>query len=172
MPLLPTAYNRCRSDAKFLEYAAAGVAGIYADLEPYRGSIVHGETGLLYRTSADLGRCLDRLYEESVLRQRIRRQAHAHVQEYRRWSDNIGVRLSWYRRLLPDSGQATSLPAMTPSAVREGDYWQLQPEEPERQLLQVRNKADVAEATSQLAAVLERHPQYLAALQRQAAVAQ
>jgi len=34
-PLLPTKYNKGRSDVKFLEYASCSVAGIYQNLEPY-----------------------------------------------------------------------------------------------------------------------------------------
>ena len=33
-PLLPTEYNRCRSDVKYLEYAAKGVTGIYSNIGP------------------------------------------------------------------------------------------------------------------------------------------
>jgi len=34
-PLLPTTYNRCRSDSKFLEYAAHRVLAVCSDLEPH-----------------------------------------------------------------------------------------------------------------------------------------
>lgn len=33
--LLPTEYNRCRSDVKFLEYASHSVAPLLQDLDPY-----------------------------------------------------------------------------------------------------------------------------------------
>jgi len=46
-PLLPSDYNSCRSDVKFLEYASQGVAGIYADLEPYRGIVVDAKRAVL-----------------------------------------------------------------------------------------------------------------------------
>jgi glycosyltransferase involved in cell wall biosynthesis len=36
-PLCDTAFNRAKSNIKALEYAASGVAGVYADLPPYRG---------------------------------------------------------------------------------------------------------------------------------------
>ena len=45
-PLLPTEFNRCRHDAKFLEYAATGSAPLCSGLPTYRGSIRDGETGL------------------------------------------------------------------------------------------------------------------------------
>src|SRR4029079_5850990 len=53
-PLLPTAYNRGRSDVKFLEYAASGVAGIYARLDPYQHSVEDGRTGLLFSSDSEL----------------------------------------------------------------------------------------------------------------------
>src|SRR5205085_9923767 len=108
-PLLPTAYNRCRSDVKFLEYAAQGAAGIYADLEPYRAGVVPGETGLLYRDEADFVRCLDLLAGDAALRRRIRAQAHAHVAGRRRLDDHIEERLAFYRRLLPGSPRGPAL---------------------------------------------------------------
>src|SRR5262249_58233502 len=58
-PLLPSDFNRARSDLKYLEYAAHGVAGVYADLEPFRGSVRDGETGLLFRTGPEMLRHLD-----------------------------------------------------------------------------------------------------------------
>jgi len=60
-PLLPTQYNKGRSDVKFLEYASCGVAGIYQNLEPYRQSVKHCETGLLFSTPEELIERLDQL---------------------------------------------------------------------------------------------------------------
>lgn len=47
-----TKYNRCKSNIKWLEYSAAGIVGVYSDLEPY-ASIRHGETGLKVTNTAD-----------------------------------------------------------------------------------------------------------------------
>lgn len=46
-PLADTPFNRCKSNIKWLEYSAYARAGIYSDLEPYRGSVQHGKTGML-----------------------------------------------------------------------------------------------------------------------------
>lgn len=46
-PLEDNRFNRAKSHIKWLEYAACGIAGIFADLEPYRDHVRHGETGLL-----------------------------------------------------------------------------------------------------------------------------
>jgi 2-polyprenyl-3-methyl-5-hydroxy-6-metoxy-1,4-benzoquinol methylase/glycosyltransferase involved in cell wall biosynthesis len=51
-PLLDNTFNRCKSNIKWLEYSAAGIAGIYSDLPPY-ACIRHGETGLLAENTAE-----------------------------------------------------------------------------------------------------------------------
>jgi len=47
VPLADNAFNRAKSNIKWLEYSACGIAGVYADLEPYRACVRQGETGLL-----------------------------------------------------------------------------------------------------------------------------
>ncbi|GFK92944.1 hypothetical protein NNJEOMEG_00772 [Fundidesulfovibrio magnetotacticus] len=44
-PLADNPFNRCKSAVKWLEYSAAGAAGIYADLPPY-ARVRHGVTGI------------------------------------------------------------------------------------------------------------------------------
>ena len=46
-PLADNVFNRCKSNIKWLEYSAYARAGVYADLEPYRDSVKHGNTGML-----------------------------------------------------------------------------------------------------------------------------
>ena len=45
-PLLPTDYNRCRSDVKFLEYAAAGAVAVLQNETPYQGLAATGLANL------------------------------------------------------------------------------------------------------------------------------
>jgi O-antigen biosynthesis protein len=52
-PLRDTAFNRCKSDLKFLEYAALGLPGIYSDVIPYSPSVDHEQTGLLVENTVD-----------------------------------------------------------------------------------------------------------------------
>jgi len=47
VPLEDNRFNRCKSNIKWLEYSACGIAGIYADLPPYRSCVKDGETGIL-----------------------------------------------------------------------------------------------------------------------------
>lgn len=53
VPLEDTKFNRCKSNIKWLEYSAAGIAGVFSDLLPYNSSIRNGETGLLVDNTAE-----------------------------------------------------------------------------------------------------------------------
>ena len=46
-PLENNLFNNCKSNIKWLEYSACGIAGVFSDLPPYNRCIEHGETGLL-----------------------------------------------------------------------------------------------------------------------------
>jgi tetratricopeptide (TPR) repeat protein len=70
-PLQPTPFNRCRDDVRFLEYAAHGVLAICADLEPYRDVVRPGQTGFLFRDTAELETVLERALAEKELRAAI-----------------------------------------------------------------------------------------------------
>jgi tetratricopeptide (TPR) repeat protein len=166
-PLLPSAYNRGRSDVKYLEYAALGVAGIYADLEPYRDSVRDGETGLLYRSGADLLACLDRLAADPTLRRRLRVQAHAQVAAERLIDRYVGERLSFYRSLLSAAPRGFTIPPeVLAAAVVDGRYLQLRPGPPELALRSAL-QAPLQEGAQQLERLLRQHPDYQAALLHQ-----
>lgn len=166
-PLLPTGYNRCRSDVKFLEYASQGVAGIYQDLEPYRQSVTPGERGLLYRSHEELIQCLDRLSSDDELRNHIRSEGYQYVIGHRMIPDNILERLKWYKSLAKDS-KTVPLPAEIASqALADQNYLQLPVREPERTLRDSLLATAPAQASSMLAPLLEKFPKYLAAIQHQ-----
>jgi len=46
-PLLNNLFNECKSNLKYLEYAMAGIPGIFSRVGPYRETIQHGITGIL-----------------------------------------------------------------------------------------------------------------------------
>ena len=74
-PLVDTPFNRCKSDIKFQEYAALGIPAVYADLDPYRGRVRHGENGFLAAEESGWVECLSRLVDSTELRDRVRHAA-------------------------------------------------------------------------------------------------
>lgn len=79
-PLADTAFNRAKSPIKWMEYAAAGAVGIFADLPPYREVVSPGETGLLAGDDPRGWReTLARLIEDAPFRRRLAAGAMAAV---------------------------------------------------------------------------------------------
>jgi Flp pilus assembly protein TadD len=102
-PLLPTDWNRCRSDVKWLEYAAHGVAPVVSALEPY-ASIADGESGVRFASMDALGPALSRLLGDAALRERIARGARA-AAERRLERLHAPARLAFYRRAAAEAGR-------------------------------------------------------------------
>lgn len=74
-PLNNTYFNRFRSDLKFLEYAALEIPCVASAVPPYITSIVHGETGFLFKNDEDLVYYLMKLIASADLRKKIGRAA-------------------------------------------------------------------------------------------------
>lgn len=71
-PLADTAFNRAKSPIKWMEYAAAGMAGVFADLPPYRQVVEPEVTGLLAGPDPAAWReAVSRLACDSALRRRM-----------------------------------------------------------------------------------------------------
>lgn len=98
-PLLPTAYNACRSDVKFLEYAAAGVVPVLQNHGPYRAL---AEQGLApaFETPEQLVSLLEQLLVDAEHRRCCARTAERYVQDQRRLEDHIEERLHFYSHLV------------------------------------------------------------------------
>jgi len=94
-PLGATDFNRCRSDVRFLEYAAHGVLAVCADLEPYR-AVRPGQTGFLFRDVADLEAVLEQTLAQPALRAKTTEAAARYVAEERVERRHIGDRLAFY----------------------------------------------------------------------------
>jgi glycosyltransferase involved in cell wall biosynthesis len=98
-PLRDLPFNRAKSDIKWLEYSAAGLAGIYADLPPYSGSIDPGRTGLLAgQDPEDWVRALDALVGDGELRLEMARQARAEVLARHSLESRAGEYLACWRK--------------------------------------------------------------------------
>jgi tetratricopeptide (TPR) repeat protein len=96
-PLQDTAFNRCRSDVKFLEYAISGVIPVVADLEPYKGSVVHGETGFLFNNAVELIKTLDLIENDRNILKRVSITSKAYVKRERLQSAHVKERIEFYR---------------------------------------------------------------------------
>ncbi len=82
-PLADDVFHRSKTNTKFREYGACGIAGIYSDVEVYSDCVRHGETGLLVANDADAWyRALRQLVDDANLRKKIQQQARAEIEEY------------------------------------------------------------------------------------------
>lgn len=79
-PLIDNYSNRCKTNNKYREYSACGIAGIYSDMPPYQRSVIDGETGLLAEHTPEAWfSAISRLISDQVLRDQIAANAHEDV---------------------------------------------------------------------------------------------
>ena len=95
-PLLPTEFNRCRSDVKYLEYAAGGALSIVSDLEPYRPAVRDGENGLTFTDLPGLDAAIERALARPAERIAMARTAMREVAAARVERDHARDRLAFY----------------------------------------------------------------------------
>jgi len=104
VPLQDTPFNRCKSNIKWLEYSACGIAGVFADLPPYNATVEHGKTGLLVGQDPEKWfRALEFLVDHPDIRTRIARAAKAEVLERFCLAEGSHPALNLYERLLSAS---------------------------------------------------------------------
>jgi tetratricopeptide (TPR) repeat protein len=114
-PLLPTEFNRCRSDVKFLEYTAGGALAICSALEPYAGTIRDGENGFLFRDLGELDAAIERALAQPDEREAMVRRAAQELAatrlEREHARDRLGFYLSAMAGLAFDRGGRNPTPA-------------------------------------------------------------
>lgn len=79
-PLLDTAFNRAKSQLKFLEYSQSGTPGIYSPVA-YSDIVSHQHNGLLAQTESEWLAALTQLLESPLLRQQLGNAAKNTVQQ-------------------------------------------------------------------------------------------
>lgn len=79
-PLEDNIFNSCKSNIKYLEYAACGIPGVYSNVTPYSASVVYGKTGMLPDNSPDAWYdAISSLIENRALANEITVAAHEDV---------------------------------------------------------------------------------------------
>ncbi len=81
-PVADDAFHRSKTNNKFREYCACGIAGVYSDVEVYSDCVRHGETGLLVANDTEAWyRALRRLVDDADLRRKIQQRARLEAEQ-------------------------------------------------------------------------------------------
>lgn len=79
-PLEKNTFNQCKSNIKWLEYAAAGIAGVYSNILPYNQCIQNEGTGMLVDDNAESWfKAISSLMGDPEKRSRISARAYQQV---------------------------------------------------------------------------------------------
>ena len=98
MPLRDILFNRCKSDLKFLEAAAARVVPLASPVV-YGTAIRQGETGLIFGNPDELAAQLRFVLANPGEARRIAEAARQHVRSHRMLAYQMRQRQAWYRNL-------------------------------------------------------------------------
>ncbi len=102
-PLNDDSFTRSKSDNKFRDYGACGIAGIYSKVRAYTESVVDHETGLIVENNPEAWHnAIVNLIEDKQLREKIQRQAREYVQIH--YSQRMFEEV-WYRHIRYVLGQ-------------------------------------------------------------------
>jgi len=89
-PLADTEFNRCKSAVKWLEYSAAGCAGVFQDLEPYE-CVESGRTGLKVGPAAGDWYAALEIRQEMIEKHSLNSKAGEFLAFYQNLPDNLGT---------------------------------------------------------------------------------
>ncbi len=118
MPLQDGAFNRCKSDLKFLEASSFRVTALASPVV-YGDTIEDGKTGMLFRDPQELQQKLMRLVANPELGQAIADAARVYVAKERMLAYQVARRNAWYRSLWDRRHELTSaLLARVPELLR------------------------------------------------------
>jgi SAM-dependent methyltransferase len=98
MPLRPNAFNRCKSDLKFIEAAAHRVTALASSVV-YGDSIEDGRTGLLFRDPGELQKRLMHLLAVPEQGRAMADAARVEIARGRMLATQAPQRLAWYHDL-------------------------------------------------------------------------
>ncbi|MDJ0840556.1 MAG: glycosyltransferase [Acidobacteriota bacterium] len=109
-PLSNTDFNRCRSDIKFVEYAAHAVVPVLSDAPPYRVHGRHGDNALLFETNEELTAILEDLVADPDKRNELARKTYRFASNRRAAVNHVGRRHTFYQRFLRHDPFAADYP--------------------------------------------------------------
>ncbi|MBQ6975680.1 MAG: glycosyltransferase [Selenomonadaceae bacterium] len=109
LPLQDNKFNRGKSDLKFLECAACGVAALVSPVV-YSEVVKDGENGFIFYDNSDFAKKLETLIENRDKRREIVTAAYEYVKHNRLMSQHYEERLDWYKELF------AKLPELTEEA--------------------------------------------------------
>jgi SAM-dependent methyltransferase len=98
MPLADTPFNNFKSDLKFVEAGAHGLACLASPVV-YGATIRDGETGMIVRNPAEFGTALRGLLADPARARAMGAAARAWVRDNRMLASQTPRRLAWYRSL-------------------------------------------------------------------------
>lgn len=107
LPLADTTFNRAKSDLKFIEAAAQGVA-VLASPVVYGHTLQHRKTGLIFVDPKTFSEGLSALITDPNLRYGLVVAAYSYVAAERLLAQHFRRRQSWYKRLLADRNRLTT----------------------------------------------------------------
>lgn len=91
-PLKLDTFTCCKSDIKFLDYAAMGCCGIFSDHPAYASTVVNGENGMLCQNrTEDWYEKMEQLINDSSLRKKLHTQARKTLCDHRLLEENYGA---------------------------------------------------------------------------------
>jgi glycosyltransferase involved in cell wall biosynthesis len=83
-PLAESPFTLCKSDMKFLDYSALGVAGIYSRVPAYEATVNHLETGYLVENDSNAWEAaIEQLLEDDTLCLTLSTNAEEYVRSNR-----------------------------------------------------------------------------------------
>jgi glycosyltransferase involved in cell wall biosynthesis len=119
-PLADTAFNRCKSAIKALDYAAIGLPVLASDREAYRGTLADGPGGWLLPDDPNAWFvALARLVRDAALRRRLGEGAHAAFASGTLAAQAADRRAAW-RSLVARPRQAGTQTSAEPEAAQVG----------------------------------------------------
>lgn len=80
-PLRDNAFNRAKSNLRWLEYSAMGIPSVMSNVRPFSESVTHGENGYLCKSKKDWYDTLTMLIKNKAKRNEVGLKALSHVKE-------------------------------------------------------------------------------------------